>query len=71
MPFIVTVFFPVAIYGNWSRLSVICNHPGRRCNGTKNEINAGDAVLTGDEASHSIENTGPELLEIMAIILLN
>lgn len=34
------------------------------------EVNAGDAVLTRDGASHSIENTGDETLEFMAVINL-
>ncbi len=33
-------------------------------------VKAGDAVLTGDGAGHSIANTGDEPLEIMAVILL-
>lgn len=33
-------------------------------------VTAGDAVLTGDGAGHSIANTGDEPLEIMAVILL-
>lgn len=39
-------------------------------NGTRKEVAAGDAILTGGGASHSIENTGSEPLEIMAVILL-
>lgn len=39
-------------------------------NGTKYEVNAGDSVLTRDGGSHSIENTGGEPLEMMAVILL-
>ncbi|MGI6778091.1 MAG: cupin domain-containing protein [Acetivibrionales bacterium] len=39
-------------------------------NGVKQELSAGDAVLTGGGASHYIENIGDEALEIMAVILL-
>lgn len=39
-------------------------------NGVKNRINAGDALITGDGASHSVENIGNEPLELMAVILL-
>lgn len=39
-------------------------------NGTKQEVQAGDAVMTGGGASHSIENTGEEPLEMMAVIIL-
>ena len=39
-------------------------------NGTKYEVEAGDAILTGDGAGHSVSNTGKEPLEIMAVILL-
>ena len=38
-------------------------------NGLKQELSAGDAVLTGG-ASHSIENIGDEPLVIMGVILL-
>lgn len=39
-------------------------------NGEKSEVSAGDAILTGDGAAHSVENTGSEPLEMMAVILL-
>ena len=39
-------------------------------NGTPVTLNAGDALLTGGGQSHSVENTGNEPLEMMAIILL-
>ncbi len=39
-------------------------------NGEKREVNPGDAVLTGGGAVHSIENTGSEVLELLAVILL-
>jgi mannose-6-phosphate isomerase-like protein (cupin superfamily) len=39
-------------------------------NGVKSGIRAGDALLTGGGASHSVENTGSEPLEMVAIILL-
>jgi len=39
-------------------------------NGTLSEVKAGDAILTGNGASHSIENTGDSTLELMAVILL-
>lgn len=38
-------------------------------NGMVKEIGTGDSVLTGDGASHSIENTGDDILELIAIIL--
>lgn len=34
------------------------------------EVNVGDAILTRDGASHSIENIGDETLEFMAVINL-
>ncbi len=34
------------------------------------EVNVGDAILTRDGAAHSIENTGDETLEFMAVINL-
>lgn len=39
-------------------------------NGLIFEMNVGDSVITGDGASHSIENTGNETLELLAVILL-
>ncbi|AEV68877.1 cupin domain-containing protein [Acetivibrio clariflavus] len=39
-------------------------------NGTLSEVKAGDAILTGNGASHAVENTGDEPLEMIAIILL-
>lgn len=39
-------------------------------NGSIREVAAGDAVLTGNGASHSIENTGREPLVLLAVILL-
>ena len=38
-------------------------------NGTSTPVKPGDAVLTGGGASHSIENTGEEPLELLAAIL--
>ena len=38
--------------------------------GKEEIVRAGDAILTGDGAGHSIANTGDEPLEIMATILL-
>jgi mannose-6-phosphate isomerase-like protein (cupin superfamily) len=38
--------------------------------GEEHEIGPGDAILTGNGASHSIENTGDADLEFMAVILL-
>jgi len=38
-------------------------------NGELKEVTAGDAVLTGDGAGHSIENTGTDPLVLMAVIL--
>ena len=39
-------------------------------NGIEREVSAGDAVLTGDGASHSIENRGNVPLELLAVILV-
>ena len=39
-------------------------------NGTKYEVCEGDSILTGGGASHSVENTGIETLEMVAVILL-
>ena len=39
-------------------------------NGEATEVFAGDAVLTRDGATHSIENTGDEPLEFVAVINL-
>jgi mannose-6-phosphate isomerase-like protein (cupin superfamily) len=39
-------------------------------NGTLSEVKAGDAILTGNGASHSVENTGESPLEMIAVILL-
>jgi mannose-6-phosphate isomerase-like protein (cupin superfamily) len=39
-------------------------------NGNIKEVNEGDGVITGGGAFHSIENTGTEPLELMAVILL-
>lgn len=39
-------------------------------NGNIKEVSTGDSVITGDGAYHSIENTGHEPLELMAVILL-
>lgn len=39
-------------------------------NGTLKTVCAGDVILTGDGAFHSIENTGNEPLEFMAVIML-
>ena len=38
--------------------------------GVPKEVGAGDAVLTRDGASHSIENSGNEVLDFMAVINL-
>lgn len=38
--------------------------------GTKMTVHAGDVILTGDGASHSIENTGNEPLEFLAVVML-
>ena len=37
-------------------------------NGEMVELNAGDTILTGDGAGHSIKNIGDETLEILAVI---
>ena len=39
-------------------------------NGTKQPVKAGDVMLTGDGASHSIENTGTTDLVVMAVVIL-
>lgn len=39
-------------------------------NGNIKELYKGDALLTGGGASHSIENNGTEVLELVAVILL-
>ena len=39
-------------------------------NGIEREVSAGDATLTGDGASHSIENHGDTPLQLLAIILV-
>lgn len=39
-------------------------------NGTEREVAVGDAILTGNGASHSIENIGQEPLVLFAVILL-
>lgn len=39
-------------------------------NGAEKEVAAGDAILTGNGASHSIENIGQEPLVLVAVILL-
>lgn len=38
--------------------------------GIKKEVHAGDVILTGNGASHSIENTGNEPLEFLAVVML-
>ena len=37
-------------------------------NGTVRSVSAGDSILTGGGAGHSIENTGDSPLEILAVI---
>lgn len=39
-------------------------------NGESSQVQAGDVILTGDGASHSIENTGDEPLEFIAVVML-
>ncbi len=39
-------------------------------NGTVREVNPGDAVLTGNGASHSIECSGDTPLKLVAVILV-
>ena len=39
-------------------------------NGNIKEVKAGDAVITGGGASHSIENTGNTTLEMIAVVFL-
>ena len=39
-------------------------------NGEWQDIGPGDAILTGNGASHSVENTGDEPLVIAAVIIL-
>jgi mannose-6-phosphate isomerase-like protein (cupin superfamily) len=38
-------------------------------NGTEKPVSAGDAIVTGNGASHSIKNTGKELLVLHAVIV--
>ena len=38
-------------------------------NGTKTPVKAGDVIYTKDGESHSIENTGTENLELIALVL--
>lgn len=38
--------------------------------GHKVEVKSGDAIITGNGASHAVENIGDTALEIMAVILL-
>jgi len=39
-------------------------------NGKTTEVQEGDVILTGNGGSHSIENTGDEPLEFMAVVML-
>lgn len=39
-------------------------------NGVRQQIKAGDVMLTGDGSSHSIENTGNGDMVVLAVILL-
>ncbi len=39
-------------------------------NGVTREVKAGDAILTVGGTSHSVNNTGDEPLELLAVILL-
>jgi len=39
-------------------------------NGIRQEVKEGDVILTGNGASHSIENTSNEPLEVLGFILL-
>lgn len=39
-------------------------------NGAEKMVQAGDVILTGNGAFHSLENSGNEPLELMAVILL-
>jgi len=38
-------------------------------NGAKMQVKAGDVIYTRDSESHSIENTGTENLELIALVL--
>lgn len=38
--------------------------------GKTSTVEAGDVILTGDGGSHSIENTGDEPLEFIAVVML-
>lgn len=38
--------------------------------GILKKVVAGDAILTGNGASHGVENTGEEILEMIAVILV-
>ncbi len=39
-------------------------------NGQLIEVKSGDAILTGNGASHAVENVGDTVLEMIAVILL-
>jgi len=39
-------------------------------NGDLSEVKAGDSIITGNGASHAVENTGDTPLEMIAVILL-
>ena len=41
-----------------------------RDGGSEVSVSAGDAILTGGGESHSVQNTGEEPLEMVAVILL-
>ena len=38
-------------------------------NGTPVEVTAGDAIWTGNGASHSIKNTGSTVMRMLAIVI--
>lgn len=48
---------------------VLCGTASVEDNGLKTTVRAGDAVLTGGGASHSISNVGDDALEFLATIL--
>jgi mannose-6-phosphate isomerase-like protein (cupin superfamily) len=38
-------------------------------NGTEKKVKAGDAILTGNGASHALRNPGPDELKLIALIM--
>jgi len=56
---------------NEDEVYIILNGEGLLDDGnTRTVVRAGDAVLTGKGESHAIANTGKDMLEIIAVIML-